>query len=275
MRAHIFDGRKFADLRISLAKERIKDNPELSKGKLRVILIGDNQASIVYIKLKSALFSSLGLSFEDIYFQTNDHIQKIVDYINESNRDQGVKAVMVQLPFPESWTRRSKKLVLKAISPRKDVDCLTPENLKLVSKDEGNILPATVKAVKLTLKSAGVDKITLAKLNTCVLGKSDLVGRPLARLLSSMGARVVTCDSKTKDIPERTRKSDIIISATGVPELIKKDMIKPGAIVIDVGEPKGDVDFNFAKNIASFITPVPGGIGPVTVACLLENFLSL
>jgi methylenetetrahydrofolate dehydrogenase (NADP+)/methenyltetrahydrofolate cyclohydrolase len=132
-----------------------------------------------------------------------------------------------------------------------------------------------VKAVLLVLERAGVTKNRVLGKNVCILGKSNLVGKPLAGVLTSMGACVSLCDSKTKNISDISRKADIVVSATGRPNLVRANMIKPGAVVIDVGEPKGDVDFEKVKNIASFITPVPGGIGPVTMVCLLENFLSL
>jgi methylenetetrahydrofolate dehydrogenase (NADP+) / methenyltetrahydrofolate cyclohydrolase len=275
MKTRIFDGKMFAKQRIDLAKIVIKNNPELTSKKLRVVLVGNSPASIAYVKLKKALFSNLGIPFEDVYFSKEESADKIVDYIKTSNNEPDVKAIMVQLPFPKGWSQQSKKMVLEAINPQKDVDCLTTKNLKFVSAKDKILLPATVKAVKLILETAGINKKTIFKLNVCILGKSDLVGRPLASLLSNMGANVYSCDSKTKNITEITKKSDILISATGVPKLVKKNMIKPGAIVIDVGEPKGDVDYNSVKNIASFITPVPGGVGPVTVVCLLENFISL
>lgn len=275
MKRKIFNGKKFASKRIARAKKIIDANPQLKKGKLRVMLVGDDSASIIYLGLKKKLFLSLGIGFEERMFSKKASVFEIVKHIQQANFDDSVRGIMVQLPFPDDWDNRKKMSVIESIDFKKDVDCLTKKRLKFISLAGQSLLPATVKAVFLILESIGINKNTLLGKKVSVLGKSDLIGKPTAKLLKESGATVFICDSKTRNIADKTVNSDIIISATGKHKLVKPDMIKAGAVVIDVGEPKGDVDFEKVKNLASFITPVPGGVGPVTISCLLENFLFL
>ena len=274
MKTLVFDGNDFACKKVALVKKIIKDNPQISKHTLRVYLVGNNPASRMYLSLKKKLFLSLEIGFEDIYLSESIMPDKLIKLIGKSNVEEGVGGIVVQLPLPNHWTELEVRNVLDAINPDKDIDCLTSTNQKLLTLNRPKYIPATVKAVLLILKSIKIDKNNIGKYITCILGKSDLVGKPLSDLLRSLGGEVISCDEYTSNICEKTRKSDIVISATGVPGLLKKHMVKPGAIVIDVGEPKGDVDFENVKKDAFFITPVPGGVGPVTVVCLLDNFVS-
>jgi len=154
------------------------------------------------------------------------------------------------------------------INPLKDVDCLTPENFGLLAMGKPRFLPATVRGIMTIIENW---KLKIGNLNVCVVGASNIVGKPLVLHLSNLGATVTICRSKTKNLKKYTSQADLLVSATGVPGLIKKDMVKKGAVVIDVGSLVGDVDFENVAQIASFITPVPGGVGPMTVVSLLEN----
>ena len=274
MKTLVFDGNDFACKKVALVKKIIKNNPQISKHILRVYLVGNNPASRMYLSLKKKLFLSLEIGFEDIYLSESIMPDKLIKLIGKSNVEEGVGGIVVQLPLPNHWTELEVRNVLDAINPDKDIDCLTSTNQKLLTLNRPKYIPATVKAVLLILKSIKIDKNNIGKYITCILGKSDLVGKPLSDLLRSLGGEVISCDEYTSNICEKTRKSDIVISATGVPGLLKKHMVKPGAVIIDVGEPKGDVDFENVKKDAFFITPVPGGVGPVTVVCLLDNFVS-
>jgi methylenetetrahydrofolate dehydrogenase (NADP+)/methenyltetrahydrofolate cyclohydrolase len=168
----------------------------------------------------------------------------------------------------KSQNENLKFKILSAINPLKDVDCLTPENFGLLAMGKPRFLPATVKAILEIIKVSG---FRLQASSIVIVGASNIVGKPLALHLSNLGATVTICRSKTKNLEKYTRQADLLVSATGVPKLIKKDMVKKKAIVIDVGFPVGDVDFENVSKVASFITPVPGGVGPLTVVCLLEN----
>ena len=275
MNALVVKGNKIVCKRLALAREIIESSPQILKHTLRVYMVGDSPASKIYLGLKKELFLSLNIGFEDIYLSSNTTPDHLINLIKKSNQDKQVGGIVVQLPLLASWSKSEKRKVLNTIDPDKDVDCLTDKSLELVYLNKPKLFPATVKAVLIILESINIDKNCIFKYKVCILGKSDLVGKPLACVLSGMGAEVVCCDEYTKNISEITRKSDIVISATGVPKLLKKEMVKPGSVVIDVGEPKGDVDFENVKKVASYITPVPGGVGPVTVVCLLENFISL
>ena len=181
---------------------------------------------------------------------------------------------MVQLPLPMSLKGKQEEIV-ETIIPTKDVDCLTAVNLGRLMMGEMTLLPATVRGIWEILGKAGINEKTIVGKNVSVLGRSDIVGKPLANLLINRGATVTVCHHQTKDLACLIKRADIVISATGSPNLVKGEMVKEGAIVIDVGSPKGDVDFGSVVKKASFITPVPGGVGPMTVVSLLENFLDL
>jgi len=274
MKTIVFDGTAFACKRMVLIEKKIKDNPKVIEQCLRVFLVGNNPTSKMYLGLKKRLFLNLGIGFDDVLLSDDTTPEQLVNLVRQANSEDTIKGIVVQLPLPDSWTELEIGNVLDAISPDKDIDCLTSTNQKLLISGHSKYVPATVKAVLLILKSINIDKNNISKYKTCILGKSNLVGKPLTSVLSDMGAEVACCDEYTKNISEITLKSDIVISATGAPGLLKAQMIKPEAIVIDVGEPRGDIDFENVKKTSSFITPVPGGVGPVTVVCLLDNFVS-
>ncbi|MGB9911004.1 MAG: bifunctional 5,10-methylenetetrahydrofolate dehydrogenase/5,10-methenyltetrahydrofolate cyclohydrolase [Microgenomates group bacterium] len=266
--AIIFDGKKLAEEKEKILAQKVA---ELKKKtgitpKLTAFLIGENPASILYLKKKSEAGKRVGIEVEVVKIKK---ITSLINLIEEKNNDFKTHGIMVQLPLPEEFKNWELK-ILESISPIKDVDCLTPVNLGLLARGQPRFLPATVKAVLEIIKNSNFKVLGS---NIVVVGASNIVGKPLALLLSNLGATVTLCRSKTKNLAKFTCQADFLISATGVPNLIKAEMVKREAIVIDVGAPKADVDFEKVKKIASFITPVPGGVGPLTVVSLLENLL--
>jgi methylenetetrahydrofolate dehydrogenase (NADP+)/methenyltetrahydrofolate cyclohydrolase len=278
----VFDGKKFAQEK---EKELAKQVAELKKRsgiipRLVGIMVGEDPASQLYLRVKQKVAERVGIGFEKIQFpssvdasllRSNKRAERslLLDRIKEKNEDPEVSGIMIQLPFPESLKIENWELkILGAIVPSKDVDCLTSENLGRLLIGKPRFLPATVKAVVEIIKSS---KSKVKSANVVVVGGSNIVGKPLAMVLSNLGATVTICRSKTKNLGKFTRQAEILISATGVPGLITKNMVQKGAVVIDVGSPKPDVDFEEVKKVARFITPVPGGVGPMTVVCLLEN----
>jgi len=237
-------------------------------------LVGQNQNSRLYISLKEKIAIRLGIVFEKREFPEDVNVRELIDFIKSKNNDFGVKGIMVQLPLPAAFDNEIVT-ILREIDSQKDVDCLTPENLGLLMMGRPWVLPATVRGIWEILGKAGINRKTIIGKNVCILGRSDIVGKPLANLLINLGATVTVCHRQTGDLVKKTKAADILISATGQPDLIRGEMVKKEAVVIDVGSPRGDVNFRSVASKASFITPVPGGVGPVTVVSLLENFLDL
>ncbi len=272
----IFDGRKFArdkekNLRRRVASLRARG---ITIPSLVSILVGDDPASRLYTRLKREAAGRIGVVFIEKRFGKAAKDEQIKRYINKLNKDPAVGGIMIQLPLP-ALLKSEQKEIVEVISPEKDVDCLTAINLGRLMMGESKLLPATVKAIWEILQEAGFDEGTVVGKDVCVLGSSDIVGKPLANLLINLGATVTVGHRHTENITALTRGVDIVISATGVPGLVKGEMVRKGAVVIDVGSPHSDIDFASVASRASFVTPVPGGVGPVTVVCLLENFLNL
>jgi len=271
----IFDGQKFArDKEKVLRREFEKLAKKGCSLKLISILVGQDPASRLYISLKEKAANKIGVVFEKQEFPENVDAKELTDFIKNQNNDSSVGGIMVQLPLPAAFGGKTMA-ILREIAPQKDVDCLTPENLGLLMIGKSRVLPATVRGIWEILGEAGMNEETIVGKNVCILGRSDIVGKPLANLLINRGATVTVGHRQTKNLSYITKRADIIISATGSPNLVKGKMIKEGAVVIDVGSPKGDIDFDSVFKKASFITPVPGGVGPMTVVSLLENFLDL
>lgn len=277
MSVYIFDGRKFAQRRETLLLNKVR---KLRKRgitpKFTAILVGNDPASKIYVNIKQKAAERIGVALQLIELKQASR-EELLHLIQELNTDNSVNGIMVQLPLPGKLNEdKTKKLILNAITPKKDVDGLRQDGLYHAS-DKLVYVPAVVKAILYSIKVAqklGFAPKNLKKANICVVGASGMVGMGVVRVMreiGGMGVRIVKADVKTKDLSSRTQKAEILISATGVPGLIRGDMVKPGAVVIDVGAPRGDVDFESVKNVASFITPVPGGIGPVTVVSLMEN----
>jgi len=281
MTAVIFNGREFARKKTEELAKVIRNFSDIKKKpKLVAILVGDNLESRLYLSLKGRKAVQLGINFEFREFSENNP-QEVIDYIEKKNMDQTVNGIIVELPLPAEW---DEYIVLDKIRPDKDVDCLTSENLRLLAEGRPRFVPPTVKAVGEILKEAG----GVAQKKVVVVGSNGSVGKGILSYLKDAEG----IDRGTEDLASVTKNADVLISATGVGYLIKREMVKPGAVVIDVGIEKkrdlacplrvakqggrgvvGDVDFENVKEVASFITPVPGGVGPVTVVCLMENLI--
>lgn len=273
----VIDGKSIAQK----ARERIKEGVEKlrdEKGiiaKLDVILVGDNPASVAYVRGKEKACVEAGIESTVHRLPANVDDKMLLSLVASLNADPAVHGILVQLPLPDGI---DEARVLQEILPSKDVDGLHPDNMGRLFKGESPLfVPCTPLGVMELILSTGID---LTGKKAVVLGRSNLVGKPVAILLLEKHATVTWCHTRTKNLPGETLQADVLISAAGKPGLIKGKMIKPGAIVIDVGTTRtekgitGDVDFESAKDVAGFITPVPGGVGPMTIAMLLKNVLS-
>jgi methylenetetrahydrofolate dehydrogenase (NADP+)/methenyltetrahydrofolate cyclohydrolase len=262
--AVIFDGKAFAVEKEEALKMRVLGlktrgvNPKLAS-----ILIGSDPASKLYVGLKKKAAERIGAELDVYYIPENSKIEDVLLLISTLNLDDTVNGIMVQMPLPEKLEKFRDRIV-NLISSEKDVDGL---------KHDSHYLHPTSKAVIDILKEAEKDQKTVFK-KICVVGAFGMVGAPLVKELNEKGYKVTGCGSKTSDIKSKTLEADVVVSATGVQGLISGEMVKDGAVVIDVGSPRGDVNFYEVERKASFITPVPGGVGPVTISCLLENLIS-
>lgn len=247
---------------------------------LAVLLVGEDPASVSYVTAKEKACAELGMKSFERKLPATASEQQIVDIVKAFNDDPAVHGILVQLPLPKGV---SEGRIIEGISPDKDVDGFTPINVGRMVLGEQCFLPCTPHGVIKLIEVAGVKT---AGAHAVVVGRSNIVGKPLANLLTrkSINATVTVCHTGTKDLGAETRRADILIACAGVPELIKGDMVKPGACVIDVGVNRvedatrakgwrlvGDVDFDAVKDIAGSITPVPGGVGPMTITMLLYN----
>jgi methylenetetrahydrofolate dehydrogenase (NADP+)/methenyltetrahydrofolate cyclohydrolase len=249
---------------------------------LAAILVGDDPASQVYVRNKEAACHRVGILSQLYRMDRSSSTAELVELIDRLNADKSVSGILVQLPLP---SQVDTQVVLDAVAPEKDVDAFHPHNVGLISQGRPQFLPCTPHGVLQLLKRYG---IPVTGKEVCIIGRSDIVGKPLALMLankdSGLGpqwanATVTVCHSRTVNLEEIVKRADIVIAAIGVPQFITPQMVKPGAIVIDVGINRtaeglvGDVDFQGLKTISSFITPVPGGVGPLTVTMLLANTL--
>ena len=270
----IFDGRKIASEKEKILRERWQALGEKKNKKLVDILIGESKESKIYLNLKKETAWRVGINFEEYFWPASLAKKEIIAKIRDLNNDGRVGGIMIQLPLPNPLKLAETEIV-NAILPEKDVDCLTATNLGFLMMGKPCLLPATVRGIAEILSFAGLGKKGVVGKNACILGKSNIVGKPLANLLINGGATVTVLNHWTKDVASFTKKADLLISATGKKGLIKETMVKKGAVVIDAGAPQGDVDFPQVAPLASFITPVPGGVGPMTVISLLFNFYDL
>jgi len=236
-----------------------------------VIQIGDNPAGDKFVGVKEKACGAVGIYFRLYKFEDGTPELTIINKIKELNNDEYVNGIMIQLPIPVKY---NEKRILNSISNGKDVDGMTDINAGRFVNGKKSLIPCTALAVSKLLEENGIE---VAGKNVVVVGRSKITGRPISNLLLSKDATVTICHSKTVDLASFTKNADIVIMACGVPKLLTGDMIKDDAVVIDVGftevneEVVGDVDFETVEKKASYITPVPGGVGPVTVAMLLEN----
>ena len=269
----IIDGKKIAEtLRQKLKKEiiEIKSSFKSVPG-LTVILIGEDPASKIYVKNKEKFSKEIGINSEVIKYPENIEEKEVLSKIIELNKNKKVSGILVQLPLPKHI---NKQKVIETILPEKDVDGFHPINVGNLSSGYDSKIPCTPLGCFLLLKE--VEK-NLSGKHAVVIGRSNLNGKPMAQLLLKENCTVTITHSKTKDLKSQCNKADIIIASVGKPKLVKGDWVKKNAIVIDVGINKttdgivGDVDFNEVSKVAKAITPVPGGVGPMTIACLLRN----
>ncbi|MEJ2441505.1 MAG: bifunctional 5,10-methylenetetrahydrofolate dehydrogenase/5,10-methenyltetrahydrofolate cyclohydrolase [Patescibacteria group bacterium] len=263
METHIFKGKKFASLKENKLKEKTNDLKE--KGiipKLISIQIGENKGSSLYLSLKQKAAERIGAILEIKKFSEEDKVEEVINFIKELNKDKKIHGIMVQLPISKKLSERQDEII-NTISPEKDIDGMSVG---------GPFLTPTVKAVMLAMEDASKTLNLSGDEKVVVLGSKGFVGSRIIKALKKSNYSVEGMDIESKD-KGKIREADIVVSAIGQPGFIRRDMVKEGVIVIDVGAPKGDVDFEEVSKKASYITPVPGGIGPVTIACLMENLI--
>ena len=272
----IIDWKKEAEIIRNEIKKEISDLKKKS-GKtpsLTVILIGDFAPSLIYVKNKEKSAKEVGINSEIIRYPKNVGEKDILKKIEELNKNDEISGILVQLPLP---SQISKEKIINAINPSKDVDGFNPINVGNLSSGYDSIVPCTPLGCLLLIKKI---EPNLAGKPAVIIGRSNLNGKPMAQLLLKENCTVTIVHSKTNDLQNECLKADILVAAVGVPNLIKKDWVKKNAIVIDVGINKvgekivGDVDFDALKYNVKAITPVPGGVGPMTIACLLKNTLT-
>jgi len=274
MSAIIMDGKAVSALVRGEVKERaaILASKGVKPG-LAVVLVGDDPASQVYVRQKEKACDEVGFASFMRYLPASTDERELLDLIDGLNSDPAVHGILVQLPLPKHI---DKDRVAEAIGPEKDVDGFHPINVGRLTLGIETMEPCTPKGIVYLLEHYGIN---IEGKRAVVVGRSNIVGKPVSILLLSRNATVTVCHSRTKDLPSVTRQADILVAATGKPKMITSSMVKDGAVVVDVGITRtqsgliGDVDFDAVKEVASYITPVPGGIGPMTIAMLLLNTL--
>lgn len=240
---------------------------------LAVILVGNDPASLIYVKNKRLACNTVGIESHFFHLANSTTEIQLLELINELNQNPNITGILVQLPLPKTINTQA---ILMAINAQKDVDGFHPQNIGLLTQGWPNLQPCTPIGIMHLLK---VTNIKLPGQHAVIVGASNIVGKPMGLLLLNAGCTVTICNKNVKDLPFLVANADILISATGKPHLIKGQWIKPGSIVIDVGTTKvndkltGDVEFETAKKRAAWITKVPGGVGPMTIAYLLKNTL--
>ena len=278
--ATIIDGKAFsANLRADLARkvEILKTEHSITPG-LAVVLVGEDPASQVYVRSKGKQTAEAGMNSYEHKLDVNTSQQVLLDLIDKLNNDPDVHGILVQLPLPGHIDEAT---VINSVSVDKDVDGFHLSNVGLLSTGADGIVPCTPLGSIMMLKDHLGD---LSGMKAVIVGRSNIVGKPMAALLLKESCTVTIAHSRTRDLPGECRQADILVAAVGRPEMVKGDWIKPGATVIDVGINRiekedgstklvGDVEFSSAAEVAGAITPVPGGVGPMTIACLLHNTL--
>jgi len=283
MTAHIIDGKAFAaDVRGRVAEQvaRLKEETGITPG-LAVVLVGEDPASEVYVRSKGKLTDEVGMNSYEHKLPADTSEADLLALIDQLNNDPAVNGILVQLPLPGHL---HEDLIINAIDPAKDVDGFHISNVGLLATGQKAMVPCTPLGCLMLLRD---HHGSLSGLNAVVIGRSNIVGKPMAHLLLRDSCTVTIAHSRTKDIEDVVRGADIVVAAVGRPEMVTGDWLKPGATVIDVGINRlppaqeggksrlvGDVDFASASGVAGAITPVPGGVGPMTIACLLANTLT-
>jgi methylenetetrahydrofolate dehydrogenase (NADP+)/methenyltetrahydrofolate cyclohydrolase len=273
MAARVIDGKAIAaGVRARVAEEAAELADRLGRpAGLATVLVGDDPASEVYVRNKRRASEEAGMRSVHRQLAGSTGQEELLGVVEELNRDPQVDGILVQLPLPEQI---DPDAVVAAIDPAKDVDGLTATNAGLLAQGRPGLVACTPSGVMEMLAHEGVE---VAGAEAVIVGRSILVGRPLAALLINASATVTVCHSRTRELPEVCRRADVLVAAVGSPRMVRGDWVKPGATVIDVGINRtdeglvGDVDFEAASRIAGAITPVPGGVGPMTIAMLLRN----
>ncbi|EJO7712645.1 bifunctional methylenetetrahydrofolate dehydrogenase/methenyltetrahydrofolate cyclohydrolase FolD [Listeria monocytogenes] len=271
----IIDGKKLAkEIQEKVTREVAELVKEGKKPGLAVVLVGDNQASRTYVRNKQKRTEEAGMKSVLIELPENVTEEKLLSVVEELNEDKTIHGILVQLPLPEHI---SEEKVIDTFSFDKDVDGFHPVNVGNLFIGKDSFVPCTPAGIIELIKSTGTQ---IEGKRAVVIGRSNIVGKPVAQLLLNENATVTIAHSRTKDLPQVAKEADILVVATGLAKFVKKDYIKPGAIVIDVGMDRdennklcGDVDFDDVVQEAGFITPVPGGVGPMTITMLLANTL--
>lgn len=273
MKAQLIDGKLIsAEIKAEAAEEAAALKEKGIEPCLAVVLVGDNAASKVYVSNKEKACAAVGIRSVSHVLPETTTEEELLKLIDELNADQSVHGILVQMPVPKHIDDRK---VIMAISPDKDVDCFHPVNVGYLHTGAKGFLPCTPAGIIELIQRSGY---SIAGKNCVVIGRSNIVGKPVAMLLMQENGTVTICHSKTKDLAGICRGADIIVSATGKVNTVTADMVKEGAIIIDVGMNRnaegklcGDVDFENVKEVAGAITPVPGGVGPMTIAMLMKN----
>ncbi|MFY9494892.1 MAG: bifunctional methylenetetrahydrofolate dehydrogenase/methenyltetrahydrofolate cyclohydrolase FolD [Limnochordia bacterium] len=271
MSARIIDGKGIAqEIRAELAKKVAEMTTQGNQPGLAVVLVGDDPASAVYVRQKRRACEEIGIRSVIHRLPADISQQELLSLVEECNQDKSIHGILVQLPLPDGLNEEE---VIEAISPAKDVDGFHPINVGRLQIGKGGSIPCTPAGVVELVRRTGTP---IEGKHVVVVGRSNIVGKPAATLFLQENATVTICHSRTKDVAAECRRADILVAAVGRPRLVKKDWIKPGAIVIDVGINRvdgkllGDVDFDEVKDVAGAITPVPGGVGPMTIAMLMK-----
>ena len=273
--ATIIDGKKLAqEIR---AKLKIECEELKQKGiipKLAVIMIGEDKASQVYVRNKSKACNEIGIEFEEYLLNENIKQKELIELIEKLNKDTSIKGILLQSPIPKGLDINE---AFRTIAPEKDVDGFNPVNVGKLSLNQDTFVSCTPYGIMKMFEAYGID---LEGKNVVILGRSNIVGKPLIQCCLNKNATVTVCHSKTKNIEEYTKRADVVIVAIGKSKFVKEEMIKKDAVIIDVGINRGedgkltgDVDFEKVSQKASYITPVPGGVGPMTIAMLMNNVI--
>jgi len=272
----IIDGKKIsADVRAQVAAETAALKEQGIVPGLAVIIVGDDPASRVYVNNKKKACAEVGFLSEEYALPADTTQQQLIALVEELNQRKDINGILCQLPLPKGL---DDKAVINAIAPEKDVDAFHPSNVGRIMLGEYSFLPCTPAGVMELLHSAGVE---IAGKECVVIGRSNIVGKPMGMLLLHEHGTVTICHSRTKNLAEVTRRADVLVAAVGRAKFVTADMVKPGAAVIDVGMNRdengklcGDVDYEAVAPLCSAITPVPGGVGPMTIAMLMRNTLT-
>lgn len=269
----IIDGKQLAKkTREKLRYEVEELKKEGIQPKLAVIMVGDNSASQIYVRNKSKACNDVGIEFEEHLLPSTTKQDELLDLIEKLNNNKEINGILLQSPIPDGLDINE---AFRKISPEKDVDGFHPVNVGKLVLGQDTFVSCTPYGVMKMFEEYNID---LEGKNAVVIGRSNIVGKPMSQCLLNKNATVTICHSRTRNLPEITKNADILVSAIGKPEFVTADMVKDGAVVIDVGinrteegKLKGDVDFENVSKKASYITPVPGGVGPMTIAMLMNN----